>query len=59
MNFGLKVEIVNKLPALHSDLLSNQQVDIENYNVSAIRLLTPTENKMWKIMGKHKTKPSQ
>lgn len=30
-----------KLPSLQLDLLSSQQVDIENYNVFSIRLLTP------------------
>lgn len=38
----LKFYSQNKLPALQLDLLSSQQVDIENYNVSASRLLTPT-----------------
>jgi hypothetical protein len=34
--------LADKLPSLQSELLSTQQVDIENYNVSASRLLTPT-----------------
>lgn len=35
----------DKLPSLQSELSSTQQVDIENYNVSASRLLTPKRTK--------------
>lgn len=40
---------------MHLDSLSNQQVDIENYNVSAIRLLTPTKysEKLWQTQNLH------
>jgi hypothetical protein len=41
----------NKLPAMHSDWARSQQVDIENYNVSASRLLTPARKE--EIMQKN------
>jgi hypothetical protein len=43
----------DKLPSLQSDLLSSQQVDIENYNVSANRLRVPAKSE-GKSTGKHK-----
>lgn len=45
-----------KLPAMHLDLASSQQVDIENYNVSASRLPAP-ENK--EIKWKNTNQPSR
>lgn len=50
MNFSAKKSTdSDELPALQLDLWSSQQVDIENYNVSASRLLSPRENKKRKL----------